>query len=684
LLACPFLCFFDEMCYDRHMKKKQYKGQFPLKATKKNNIDAVTIIGTMQKHKKGFGFVLPESEGGGDIFVPWSGMNGAMNGDRVEVRLFPESPWKPAKEGSREGAVVKILTRGISEVVGTFEKSGKFGFVIPDDKRIGEDLFIPKKYFGGAERGDKVVATITKYPDKQNSGLGNITEIISRKGDTGGDIKSLIRSYGLSETFPLKVDDEALALSTRGILLEDLVGRRDLRSQVVFTIDGADAMDFDDAVSLTTLPNGNALLGVHIADVTHYVTENGPLDKEALSRGTSVYLLNRVVPMLPKSLSNGICSLNPFEDRLTMSVDIELDHLGTVVQSDIYESVIRSNARLIYDDVSDYLELGEPLPGNITSNIPEVLTHMAAVAKTLAARRDSRGSIDFDLDESHIQLDKNGIPVDISIAERRTANRLIEEFMLLANEVVAERFAKMQAPFVYRVHERPSPEKIQELRLFLNGLGMSFPKETDVIRPAMLKATLKQSEGQPFERVVHTVTLRSMQKAMYDVNCTGHFGLALRYYCHFTSPIRRYPDLMIHRIIKAFLHNDWDIKNKRHFQKAAGEAASQSSAREKLSVEIEREAEKMKKAEYMTYHLGEVYPGVISGVGAMGIFVELENTVEGLIRISSLDDDFYDHEPEKHRLIGRRKQKTFTLGDKVTVKVAAADPDERTIDFKLQ
>lgn len=660
------------------MNKKKYMGQAP----KKSNKNIKLIAGTMQKHKKGFGFLLPDE--GDDVFIPWSAMNGAMNGDRVEVSLLPESPWKAAKEGAREGAVVNILTRGVTEVVGTFEKSNKFGFVVPDDKRVGEDIFIPKKYFGGAERGDKVVAIITKYPDKSNSGQGSITEIISRKGDTGGDIKSLIRSYGLTETFPRKVTEEAALVSARGILREDLSGRRDLRDKITFTIDGADAMDFDDAVSLVTLPNGNALLGVHIADVTHYVTENSPLDKEALSRGTSVYLLNRVVPMLPKNLSNGICSLNPFEDRLTMSVDIELDGTGKVLRSDIYESVIRSNARFIYDDVSDFLEQGKPLPESIPSAISQVLTEMAAVAKLLAARRDQRGSIDFDLDEAHIQLDKNGIPVDIGIAERRTANRLIEEFMLLANEVVAERFAKMQAPFVYRVHERPSVEKIQELRLFLNGLGMSFPKETDVIRPAMLKATLKQSEGQPFERVVHTVTLRSMQKAVYDVNCTGHFGLALRYYCHFTSPIRRYPDLMIHRIIKAFLHDDWDAKTKRHFQKAATEAAAQSSAREKLSVEIEREAEKMKKAEYMTFHLGEVLPGVISGVGHFGVFVELENTVEGLIRMAALEDDFYDYEPDKHRLIGRRKQKTFTLGDKITVKVAAADPDERTVDFKLQ
>ena len=280
-------------------------------------------------------------------------------------------------------------------------------------------------------------------------------------------------------------------------------------------------------------------------------------------------------------------------------------------------------------------------------------------------------------------MDKDGIPVEIGVAERRTANRLIEEFMLLANEVVAERFAKMQAPFVYRVHDRPSVEKLQELRLFLHGLGINFPKESDAIKPAALKAILKQTVGEPFERVVHTVTLRSMQKAVYDTNCTGHFGLALRYYCHFTSPIRRYPDLMIHRIIKSYLHDDWDAKTKKHYQKAANEAAIQSSAREKVSVEIEREAEKMKKAEYMTFHLGEIYPGIISGVGSMGIFVELENTVEGLVRISSLDDDFYDYEPERHRLIGRRKQKTFTLGDKITVKVAAADPEERTIDFVL-
>ena len=663
------------MCYDDSMKNTKFTGQ----PKKKKNTKLVA--GVMQKHKKGFGFVLQED--GEDIFVPWDSMNGAMNGDQVEVSLLPEAPWRSGKEGSRQGIVVHILTRGITEVVGTFEKSNKFGFVVPDDKRIGEDIFIQKKYFYGAERGDKVVATIIKYPDKSNSGEGRITEIISRKGETGGDIKSLIRSHGLSEIFPPKVEEEAKALSKRGIRLEDLTGRRDLRGQVVFTIDGADAKDFDDAVSLSLLPNGNALLGVHIADVTHYVGENSPLDKEALKRGTSVYLLNRVVPMLPESLSNGMCSLNPFEDRLTLSVDMEIDGTGKVINTDIYESVIRSNARFVYDDVSDFLEEGKTLPEGTLSNIPEVLTQMAQLAKLLAAKRDQRGSIDFDLDEARILLDKNGIPVDIGIAERRTANKLIEEFMLLANEVVAERFAKIQAPFVYRVHERPSTEKIQELRLFLNGLGISFPNDAQTIRPTMLKAVLQSSAGKPFERVVHTVTLRSMQKAVYDVNCTGHFGLALKYYCHFTSPIRRYPDLMIHRIIKAFLHNQWDAKTKKHFRIAAEEAAGQSSAREKISVDIEREAEKMKKAEYMTFHLGEIQPGIISGVGHFGVFVELENTVEGLIRMAALDDDYYDYEPEKHRLIGRRTQKTFTLGDKISVKVAAADPDERTIDFTL-
>ena len=353
-----------------------------------------------------------------------------MNGDKVEVSILPETPWRAGKEGSRQGAVVHILERGTTEVVGTFEKSKKFGFVIPDDKRIADDIFIQRKYFGDAERGDKVVAAITKYPDNNNSGEGRITEVISRKGETGGDIKSLIRSHGLSETFPPKVEAEAQEITTRGILPEDLNGRRDLRNQVTFTIDGADAKDFDDAVSLKRLSGGNSLLGVHIADVTHYVTENSHLDKEALQRGTSVYLLNRVVPMLPKSLSNGLCSLNPLEDRLTLSVDIEIDSAGKVVRSDIYESVIRSNARLVYDDVSDLLENQKALPDDIPSSVPPALIEMAALAKILADKRDARGSIDFDLDEARIQLDQNGIPVDVGIAERRVANRMIEEFML--------------------------------------------------------------------------------------------------------------------------------------------------------------------------------------------------------------------------------------------------------------
>lgn len=659
------------------MKTRKDRG----KPKNKKKTNTTLLTGIMQKHKKGFGFVLQEE--GEDVFVPWNGMNGGMNGDLVEVSVMPEAPWREGKEGSRQGTVVRILERGTTEVVGTFEKSEKFGFVVPDDKRIADDIFIQRKYFGDAKRGDKVVAVITKYPDNNNSGEGRITEIISRKGETGGDIKSLIRSYGLAEVFPPKVETEAQEVSVRGIIPTDLEGRRDLRNQITFTIDGADAKDFDDAVSLSRLPGGNELLGVHIADVTHYVTEGSPLDKEAFKRGTSVYLLNRVVPMLPKSLSNGLCSLNPLEDRLTLSVDIEIDSAGKVVRSDVYESVIRSNARLVYDDVSDLLEAQKPLPQEIPSTVAPVLKEMSVLAKLLADKRDARGSIDFDLDEARIQLDQNGIPVDVAVAERRVANRMIEEFMLLANEVVAERFAKMEAPFVYRIHERPSPEKIQELRLFLSGLGLSFPDDAQTIRPSMLKDVLKASEDKPFERVVHTVTLRSMQKAVYDVKCTGHFGLALKYYCHFTSPIRRYPDLMIHRIIKSFLNGQWEAKTKKHFAKAAEEAAVQSSTMERLSIEVEREAEKMKKAEYMTYHLGETYPGIISGVNNFGIFVELENTVEGLIRLASLEDDYYDFEQEKHRLVGRRTHKIFTLGDKISVKVKGADPEERTIDFTL-
>ena len=636
------------------------------------------LTGVMKKHRRGFGFVTCENMEK-DIFISPDSMGGAMNGDEVEIDLIPEYLW----QDSPEGIVTKVLNRKLTEVAGTFEKSKKFGFVVPDGKKLNEDIFIRKKYFSGAKKGDKVVAQIIRYPDKHNSAEGKIVEIISRAGQPGGDIKAIARNYNMRETFPSKVNAEAKAVSRRKITADDIKGRRDLRGKKIFTIDGADSKDFDDAVSIEMLENGNYLLGVHIADVAHYVKEDGPLDQEALERGTSVYLLDQVIPMLPKSLSNGICSLNPHEDRLALSVDMEMTPDGTMVRHEIYESVINSVERLVYDDISNLIEKNDRETGERYSHIRDELFMMHNLAVRLSKLRHDRGSLDFDLDEAYIVLDKNGIPSSISVAERRSANKLIEEFMLLANETVAEHFYWMDAPFVYRVHEQPAADKIEQLKIFLKGFGITLRGTPGGIHPKAICSVLDSAKGKPGEDVVNSVTLRSMQKAFYSTSCEGHFGLALKYYCHFTSPIRRYPDLMIHRIIKESLHAGLNEKTAKHFRKKAVYAADQSSVAERKAVEAEREVEKLKKAEYISYHVGEIFDGVISGVTGFGIYVQLDNTVEGLIRIDELRDDYYDFHKEKYALVGRRTGNVYRLGDEVRIVVEHVDMDRHEIDFAI-
>ena len=634
--------------------------------------------GILSKHPRGFGFVTCEDIEK-DVFIAAGSMGGAMNGDEVEVDLIPEYLWKQ----SPEGIIVKVLSRQTEEVAGTFEKSRKFGFVVPESRKYREDIFIRKKDFAGAQRGDKVVARITKYPDHENSAEGKIVEIISRAGQPGGDIKAIARSYDMRESFPSRAAAEAKAMKKRGIRPEDLRGRRDLRNETIFTIDGADSKDFDDAVSLKILDNGNYLLGVHIADVAHYVEEDGPLDKEALKRGTSVYLIDQVIPMLPKALSNNICSLNPGEDRLTLSVDMEITPDGELAGHEIYESVIHSKARLVYDDISDMLENDDEEMLRKYSSIKEDLYAMGRLAALLREKRSQRGSRDFDRDEAHIRLNNKGIPVSVDIAERRTANKLIEEFMLLANETVAEHFFWLEIPFIYRIHEKPAFEKVEQLKIFLQSMGMTLRGSADSVHPRELSSILKSVEGKPSEGVVNTVTLRSMQKAFYGTSCEGHFGLALKYYCHFTSPIRRYPDLMIHRIIKSVLQDGIDVKKMSHFRGAAEKAAEQSSAAERKAIEVEREVEKLKKAEYMSYHIGEVYDGIISGTTSFGIYVQLENTVEGMIRIEDLWDDYYDYVPEKYALVGEHTGRMYKLGDSIRIVVDNVDIDRHEIDFQL-
>ncbi|MGN0659332.1 MAG: ribonuclease R [Emergencia sp.] len=652
------------------------KNRYRYKNEKKRSIPR-TLTGVLEKNRAGFGFVRQEE--GRDIFVAACNMAGAMHGDTVQVDLLPEYLWTR----SREGIVDKVLVRANTEVVGTFQRNRKFGFVVADDRRNTDDVFVRKADFRNAQSGDKVVVKITRYPEKNVSAEGKITEIISRYGEPGGEIKAMIRGAGLFETFPSRVNAEAKARSREEITAEETARRRDMRSEAVITIDGPSAKDLDDAVSIRMTDCGNFLLGVHIADVSHYVSADGPLDREAEKRGNSVYLLSRVVPMLPRVLSNGICSLNPDEDRLTLSCQMEIDQEGNVISHEFFESIIRSKARMVYDDVSDILELEDSRLTEKYADLCEDLKLMEKLAAILRQKRKKAGSLDFDFDETQIQLDEDEVPVEIGISPRRTANRMIEEFMLAANQTVAEHFFWMQFPFVYRVHEKPDTEKIMQLKAFLAGFGISLPGNPDNIHPKTLNEILQRVAGEPYENVVSTVMLRSMKKAFYSTECEGHFGLAFKYYCHFTSPIRRYPDLCIHRIIKAYLNGTADEKALKKFRSDARTAAETSSLTERKAQELEREVEKMKKAQYMEKHIGEVFDGIISGVTGFGIYVQLPNTVEGMIRLDSMKDDFYDYEEGKYRVIGRQSRKIYALGDSVTVLVIGASAQERQIDFLL-
>ena len=618
------------------------------------------ITGTIEKHQKGFGFIRQEE--GADFFVAPDKMAGAMNGDTVEAEVLP--PYMTRR--SNEARVIKVLERKTAEVVGTFERHKHYGFVVPDDRKIDEDVYIKKDFFRNAQTGDKVAAKITAYPDAVRSLEGKITEVIARKGQPGADVLSLIRAYGLFETFPSRVNAEAKARAKEQITEEMIAesGRLDLRGKRIFTIDGPTAKDLDDAVSIDILPNGNYLLGVHIADVSHYVTEDGYLDREALKRGTSVYLINRVVPMLPKALSNGSCSLNPGEDKLTLSCIMEIDGEGRVVDHSIRESVIRSAARLVYDDVSDILEKDDPELTKKYINIADDLKIMGKLAHILRHRRKQRGSLDFDIAEAVITLDEDEDPISVELEERRTANRLIEEFMLVANETVAEHFFWLNYPFVYRIHEKPDPEKIMDLKTYLMNFGIRLKGSADNIYPKTLADIIADIEDKPYESVVNRVMLRTMKKACYSTECQGHFGLAFRYYCHFTSPIRRYPDLIIHRIIKESITGRMTEEKLTKYRGDTERAADISSKTERKAQELEREVDKMKKAQFMQGHIGEEFDGIVSGITDFGVYVELANTIEGMAFASEL-------------------ARPYQLGEKVRVRVMDARPQERQIDFKI-
>jgi ribonuclease R len=641
------------------------------------------LRGRIQAHPKGFAFLIPDEPDHPDVYIHANDLKSAMNGDTVLARVTG----KGGAGGRLEGEVVRVVQRAITEIVGTFENYESFGFVIPDDKRINRDLFIPREGMGGAVTGQKVVARIVTYPEGRSAATGEIIEILGHKDDPGVDILSIIRKHQLPERFPDDVMAEAEAVPDR-ISEEEIVaqGRRDLRSKKIVTIDGEDAKDLDDAVCVERLPNGNYLLGVHIADVGYYVKENSALDQEAYRRGTSVYLVDRVIPMLPHRLSNGICSLNPRVDRLTLSCEMEFDaETVRLVRHDIFTSVIRTTERMTYTNVRKILVDDDPELKERYADLVDMFKLMEELALKLRAKRMKRGAIDFDFAEAKIIVDENGKPVDIVKRERSIAEMIIEEFMLAANETVAEHFHWLKVPFLYRIHEDPDPEKLQHFIRFAANFGYIVKGKGNKVHPRALQDLLEEIRGTKEETVISTMMLRSMKQARYEADSLGHFGLAAEFYTHFTSPIRRYPDLVIHRIIREVLENGGTLPAKRIDELAAKmpDIARQSSERERVAVDAERDTEQLKKCEFMLDKIGEEFDGIISGVTSFGIFVELGNTVEGLIRLSDLTDDYYHFHEEHMALIGERTARMFRIGDEVRVRVELVNMDEHQIDFSM-
>ena len=660
----------------KEQEKEEKKGKRDKKEKKKKETQKY-LIGIFAGHAKGFGFVELLDENGEDIYIPEEETGGAFHGDKVQVALKKEN--KPGKR--REGRVIKILERGTREIVGTFQESAGFGFVVPDNQRFLRDIFIQKENFLGARNQDKVVVEIRDYGTRKRSPEGKIIQVLGNSEEKGIDVLSVAKSCGLPMEFPEKVLNQAERI--RESLNEgDFYGRLDLRDVPMVTIDGEDAKDLDDAVSLSK--EGNLFhLGVHIADVSNYVQYSSALDREALKRGTSVYLVDRVIPMLPKKLSNGICSLNAGEDRLALSCLMDIDEKGKVVSHGIAETVIHVNERMTYTDVKKILRKEDQQLAERYREFLPMFFQMEELSALLRKRRKKRGAIDFDFPESKIELDENGKPVRIYPYEQNVATRIIEDFMLAANETVAQEYAQAGIPFVYRTHDTPDMEKMEPVLELVHRAGVKVKKSKEEIRPKEVQKTLKELEGKDSEDFFSRLILRSMKQAKYTTECTGHFGLAARYYCHFTSPIRRYPDLQIHRIIKENLRGKMTEAKMSHYEEILDEVARQSSAMERRAEEAERETVKMKKAEYMESQIGETFEGVISGVTDWGLYVELPNTVEGLVHVNSLMDDYYVYDSVHYTLTGERKKRSFAIGHKVKVRVAQADARERTVDFVL-
>ena len=635
--------------------------------------------GSYRKNSKGFGFVKCD-ELEDEVYISKENSKGALDGDYVLIKILELEDNKKSKEGK----IIKILRHDKNKVVGTFQKNKNFGFVVPDDKNFGSDIFISKNNMGKARNNHKVVVEIVKYPKGKKHVEGKIIEVLGSPNKAGVDMLALIKEHDLPSKFPEEVVIEA---KSKGDTIEKSKIKNivDLRDRHIFTIDGEDAKDLDDAVRVEKIDNNTYLLDVHIADVSYYVTQDSLLDKEALFRGTSIYMLGRVIPMLPRELSNGICSLNAKEDRFTLSVSMKIDSKGNVIDSNVYKAVIRVTERMNYSDVQKIIDKSDKIVLKKYEKYIKDFEFMKELAQILKNKRVEQGYLNLDIPESKIELDENGVAVDVHKYETYFSHEIIEQFMLTANETIAEKFFWLEAPFVYRIHEIPDIDKIKETNKFLYNMNLKIKANKDSIHPKAFATVLDKVKGTEEEKIVSNLLLHTLKVARYSDENIGHFGIASKYYCHFTSPIRRYPDLFIHRIISKYLENDFNVSEdfKEKYSVLAHDVASCSSEREKEATKVEREAEKLKKAEFMESHIGEEFEGIVSSVTSFGMFVELESTVEGLVRFCDMGNEYFEYDENNKILIGENTGKTYKVGDRVNIKVKNASKELRQIDFEL-
>ena len=656
--------------------------------TKKERIispnQAGIFVGKFISHRKGFGFIESDKEDERDLYIQTKDVNGAMHGDRVMAEITREA----SGDKRAEGKIIRVIKRVTTQIVGTFKPHEHFGFVVPRGNELHTDVYIQEKYFNNAQEDDMVVVEITQWAKDNKKPEGMIIEVLGNKSNRGMEIEAIIREHGLPLEFSEKVLENANHVAVP-IPEEEYERRRDLRDKNIFTMDGADAKDLDDAIQVEMLPNGNYMLGVHIADVTHYVKEKSNLDREALKRATSVYLVDKVIPMLPKQLSNGVCSLNPNEDKLTLSVFMEINPKGDVVWNTIEETIIRSKARMVYTDVSDILEHNDEQLKIKYTDLVDDFRLAEKLAKILMKKRERRGALDFNFPEPYIHLDSNGNVENIEPYERRIANKIIEEFMLVTNETVAEYFYWLGLPFVYRIHETPSSSKMESLNKFINNYNLLIKGDTEEVHPKQIQKIIKSIEGKKEEKVINSLILRSLKQAKYSPDCSGHFGLAAKYYCHFTSPIRRYPDLQIHRIIKESINGGLSGSRQNKLKDIVLKASEQSSEMERKAEVAERDIDKFYKCMYMKDKIGQEFKGIISNVTSFGFFVELPDTVEGLVSIETLIDDYYEYNENTHELIGQGTGTgemhiiAYKIGDEVMVKLDSVNVEAREINFNL-